>query len=481
MSRPQPYVALTVLLFLVAWTLVPSLLNSSLPLDVIESGSWGREHVLVSYKHPNLPGLLIEAMRLLTGQYGWPQYLLSALAGAATIWLVFLLGRSLFGATGGAAGALLLAGCYYFTWPIPEFNHNIAQLPLWAALCLLLWNAVEANRWWAWLLVGIVAALCLYAKLSGAALIVAGGLWILVDGPARARLWGPWPWLGLVLFVALAAPLAWLMSHGGDGLVSFIASSGANGSGALRFVGAQLAALVPLAIVLCIAIWLPRRREAGVELVGDKVRRVRVFLAIMIAVPLLSGIVAGATTGAQSMWGTPMLNLVGLAAVALWPSRFDAIALRRVARAAVVLVLIASGTYAARDIVTRNTAASPSRTQWPQTEIVDRFRAIWEHETDAPLRIVGGEDWLAGLVALGSEPRGSVYVKLDPTLSPWISQGRTEAEGMLVLWRGSETPDYAINLVAGHPHGVERFSWSDSPGAEPIEIGYVVVPPAKLR
>ena len=66
--------------------------------------------------------------------------------------------------------------------------------------------------WWA--LVGALAAGGLYAKLTTALLLVTLAAWILWDARARQCLATPGPWLGLAVFVALAAPLAlWLVAH----------------------------------------------------------------------------------------------------------------------------------------------------------------------------------------------------------------------------------------------------------------------------
>jgi hypothetical protein len=82
--------------------------------------------------------------------------------------LVFLLGKEAMGASRALAGTLLLTGVYYFSWPTPEFNQDVAQMPLWAGLALALWRATETDRWIWWLLLALFGAASLYAKLSSA-------------------------------------------------------------------------------------------------------------------------------------------------------------------------------------------------------------------------------------------------------------------------------------------------------------------------
>src|SRR5262245_19251235 len=92
-TRPERALWALIAAQIVTWTAAPALSHSAPPLDVIEMYVFGREHVVAVYKHPNLPGLVLEASRWLTGMVGWPAYLVSQLFIAATFWAVFELGR----------------------------------------------------------------------------------------------------------------------------------------------------------------------------------------------------------------------------------------------------------------------------------------------------------------------------------------------------------------------------------------------------
>ena len=79
----------------ILWFLAPLLSHSAPPLDVVEMYAWGREGVVATFKHPNLPGLVLEGIRVVTGQVFWPAFLVSQLFIAATYWAVFTLGKDL--------------------------------------------------------------------------------------------------------------------------------------------------------------------------------------------------------------------------------------------------------------------------------------------------------------------------------------------------------------------------------------------------
>ena len=70
---------------------------SAPPLDVVEMLVWGREGAVATYKHPNLPGLLLEAVRRLSFGAFWPAYALAQACVVASFITVYLLGRDLLG------------------------------------------------------------------------------------------------------------------------------------------------------------------------------------------------------------------------------------------------------------------------------------------------------------------------------------------------------------------------------------------------
>ncbi|MDB5846501.1 MAG: hypothetical protein JWP29_253, partial [Rhodoferax sp.] len=165
LSRHPGYVlALLCTMQIVFWTVLPALVDVAPPGDVVEGFMWGREWVLLTYKHPQLPGWLLETAHLLTGSFRWPQYLLSQLVVTSTFIFVYLLGRDILGHRRALAAVLLMPSIYFFGWPTPQFNHDYAQMPFWAAICWLLWRGTTRNGPGWWLALGLVAGVGIYAK-----------------------------------------------------------------------------------------------------------------------------------------------------------------------------------------------------------------------------------------------------------------------------------------------------------------------------
>jgi len=466
------------------WTLAPALSHNSPPLDVVEGYLWGQEWVVGTFKHPNMPGWVLETSRALTGQVGWPAYLASQLFVAATYLTVFMLGREMMDSRRALMGTLLLAGVFYFAWPTIEFNHNVAQMPFWSAIAWILWRLRMRPEIIWWVLLGFVGADSLYAKLSSSLMLMAAGAWILGDPALRRQLLRPGPWFGLLVFLIVGGPLLlWLVkSHFGPLLYAAERASGP-GVGVLTFLGAQgLACLGLLALTVVTGLAGPIG-ASGAAGPPPPPRIAIAFLAVITLVPMVIAMLLAATSGIglKSMWGTPMFDLAGLLTVAVASRRVTDRALLRLTIAVCVLLVVLPVGYAVDTRYESRFTGKPKRQNWPQVDIATRFDELWRANTGKPLRIVAGERWIAGLTALRPGPMPSILTDGDLRLSPWITADRLRNQGALVVWSmkaASDSPPEALaQLLDGHAKLTARFASPLFPDAQPILIGYAIVPP----
>ena len=460
------------------WTLAPALTHSAPPLDVVEMLVWGREGVVATYKHPNLPGLLLEAVRLAAFGALWPVYLFGQGCVAATFAAVYLLGRDLLGPGRALAGTLLLTGIFYYSWPTPEVNHNLLQMPLWAWTGLALWRAVQSGRILWWLLLGLFAGLSLWAKYSSGLLLLAAFVWLLADGRGRACLSRPGPWLALAVCALVAAPqVRFLIASDFLPLDYAAARAGSSRAGGpAAFLLAQLADHAVFALMaLGAGLFGAGAARAPAEESGA-----RRFLLILGIGPLLLTVLAAAAAGLglKDMWGMPMFNWSGLLLMALLPGRFDGRRLARLGAMAAGLLVLVPAAYAAAVQFGASISDKPVRVAWPQDAIAGRLLRGYVEETGAAPRIVAGHQWLAGLVALKAPGDPSVSINADARKSPWVSDRDIAERGALAVWRtGRKLPPAMAALAAGRPLRREVFRWSDSPTARPIRITWTVIPP----
>jgi hypothetical protein len=464
-AAPRPELLVTALALgqVVVWTLAPTLAHSGLPVDVLEGYAVGRYWLLGDLKHPSLPWWLLEASWIVTGAVGWPAYLLSAVSIAATYGLVFAIGRRLLDAERALAGTLLLTGVLYFSVVTPEFNHNVLQMPLWAAIILGLLTARSEGSIAAWIGLGLLGAIGLYAKLSTAILLVTAALFILADRDCRRQLAGPGPWLGFALFALLASPLVHWLLRTDFAAFDYAAARAAGSAGSAgAFLVKQVASslgLYALVIALCV------RRNIRERLDWPSWQRGRwtplQVLVFLHVTPLALAVVGALLTGngLKGSWGSAMLSLSGLLVVALAPRIIDAQGLRRLAAGAAVFILAVPALYAASVIRWDLIGSWPPRVAWHQRKIAERLEQIWLQRTGQPLRFVVGDVWTAGMVATFGRSRALPILDGNLALAPSVSIADLGREGALIVYGpGPIYPPQNLRwLVGERVDGLERF------------------------
>lgn len=485
-NRPERGLAALMALQAALWTLAPALTNTAPPLDVIESALWGREWVWATYKHPSLPGWALEGARMLAGDAQWPAYVLSQIAVCLTYWAVYRLGVDLFGATAerrgqALGGVLLLSSLYYMSLPTPEWNHNVPQLPLYALAIWMLWRATDRGSQTAWIAFGALCGLGLHVKYAFGVLFPAALVWMLMSGGWRLFLTRG-PWLGLGAFLLVAAPqAAWLIAHDFPPFDYAGRRMGqANASLPLKFLGAQILNHSAMIALAAIAGLIALRRSSGGGVSGPARRFLLVLGLGPVAVLTLTGLISGARL--KDMWGYPLFTLSGLLIIALCAAPPRMRALKRLALGAGALLVLAPIGHGAAALLGEAMRDKPLRTQWPQAEIAARMSALWREQTGAPLRIVAGDIWTAGLVAYSAPGAPSVFTGADPGKSPWITRDRLRREGALAVWASAgETPAAPppglAALIGEQALGAETFPWPRHPSRPPLILRYAILPP----
>ena len=520
--QPEVILAVFMALHLLVWTLVPALVHTGMPMDVVEGYVVGREWVIGTFKHPAMPSWLLEMSRLLFSATGWPAYLLSSICVIATYHTIYLLGRDMTDAPRGVAGALLLSGVLYFSWVSPEFNHNVLQMPFWAGIILALWRARQtgSNGWWA--MAGALAAGGIYAKFSTAVLLVVVAAYVLFDRKCRRAFAVGGPWIGLGVFFVLVTPLVnWLVDT--NFLLFEYAEARAVGGRAgnvVLFVWKQIASSAGLIALLLLAAarWPasftdksgadksgvddpvadksgagnsggPAARmttDAGRDASTDPADAAR-FIAVFYMGPIALIVFCAAASGVglKGAWGTSMLSLAGVAMILLADRLRIPLALQRISAGAFLLLAVIPLAYAASVTLSDRFSKSPPRVAWPQGEITARLQKIWWERTGQPLRIVAGDLWIGGMVAANAKDRPSLLIDGDLARSPWLDRAMLERYGALIVaWRRMPMPSLQefphVRVLA--EEGTEIFRINFGRQGRDLPVYYAIVPPGtKLK
>ncbi len=468
------------------WTLVPLSVHTSLPLDVVELTSLSQEWVLTTYKHPNLPGWLLDLAFMATNHIEIV-YLLSQLAIVSAYLAIFFLAKELLDERKAILATLLTSTIYYYHWATPEFNHNVLQIPLWAWCILSAWKAVTRNKTRWWITLGLTAGLMLNTKYSAGILLLFVFLWVFAEPKARCRLSTAGPWIALLTSLLILTPQAYFL-FAEDFLPIKYATERAKSGGlepAIIFLASQLIDHLFFFVLILIGGLIGRncltQRTANPETPNKG--RFLLFTAIApvvftAALPLIADI------GLKPMWGTPMFNLSAIVFLYWFGGRStDNGRFKRLIIASYALVCLVPALYLAVHLVQLNRGDAPLRTLWPQASISEDLRGEFQKETGNPLHLVLGHYWDAGLVA-GPSNEVRVLSDGDSVKSPWISQKLLDDQGYLIIWPSNKTPAASLDswINSAISHGLiirnREWPWTSQPNATPVKLSYIIVPPA---
>ena len=132
---------------LIIWTLVPSLTNKNLPLDVIEALAWGSNLDWGFNKHPPASAFFPQIFFQIFGSQDWAFYLLSQIFVLIAFYYVFKLSVDILGNSKiSLIPVLLLVSIYYYNFTTPEFNVNVCQLPFWSLVVYYSWKIYDEKE-----------------------------------------------------------------------------------------------------------------------------------------------------------------------------------------------------------------------------------------------------------------------------------------------------------------------------------------------
>jgi 4-amino-4-deoxy-L-arabinose transferase-like glycosyltransferase len=469
--KPQHLLSIFVIVQALVLGLVPALVSSAPTLDVAESLSWGQHWLIGTHKHPPMPAWLLALF-----QYVFPSpiagpFVLSQLAVATTYWLAYRTARQFFNEIEAAAATLLLAGSIYMTAASIEFNHNVLQLPFWAAAVLFYVKLrKEPHNVRSWLGLGLICGAGLYVKYSYLLLLLILLVMALADRTMRRCFRSPYPYLAAAVALVLLLPhLVWV-AHSDYAPLQYAAMRSASVHPLLPvagrfqplvFLGEQfIYNMGVLAIPVVARIGLLNSASGPAIDEGDR-RLIRVVTFAPVLATTAMFLAAG--RGANGMWATPMFTTLGLWVVAEFPRCWTMRDVWKLFIIGLAIVAIA-GAALAIDVQYLLRGIIEPR-MWPMREIAGKADGFWHAQSGKPLRIVGGDPWLADLVSAGDTERPFVLIENSFGLSPWLSPSDLRREGAVFLSYDPQSPITVCKPFAPY----QRMAISD-PRVPPIFI-----------
>ncbi len=474
-----------ILLHVAAWTLAPTLIRFTLPMDAMEGAIWGKQLAWGYDKNPFMNGWLTTLALKIDGHTGWGIYLFSQLAVAICFWATWQLGKKILPPVYALLAVLLLEGMQYYNFHAIDFNDNTLELATWALTILFFYQALRGNQLRDWLFTGFFAGLGMMTKYYIAMLLGPMALLLLVDPYGRTQFRKPGLYLGALIFLGIIAPhVIWLFSHDFVTLDYAIDRVTAPPSGynhlffPAQFAWQQFEVLLPSLLLLSI-LWIGKKPwRLQPSIVIDRFDKT--FLLLIGAGPFLLTVLLSAFTGIKlrAGWGQPLLSLWGIMLIAwlqpyLTPAKFY--------RFAVIVFGFMMLTVSAYCIALLR-ADEPSSANYPGKQIAAVLTQRWHEKYHTPLRYVAGSRWLAGNIAFYSSDRPQVLIDWNNRVSPWIDKQKLKQKGAIFVWDLSEDPKMSPAEVKKQfaqmtQPRLYQFAWLRNKNMTPVKMLVSFLPP----
>jgi 4-amino-4-deoxy-L-arabinose transferase-like glycosyltransferase len=383
---------------LIVWTLIPTLTNNNLSLDVIEALAWGSNLDWGFNKHPPGSAFFPEMMFQIFGAQDWAYYLLSQIFVVIAFIVVFKFSEEFFkDKTLSLISVLLLEGILFYNFTTPEFNVNVCQLPFWALCVYYSWKLFDkqqvAFRDCFWL--GVFAAIGFLSKYLFIYLLIAINLlFFYVIFIKKYKKFDFKYLVSLEVFIVLLIPhLVWLTDNDYITITYGLARTGLENSSLLDhiiypliFLSKQAGILVPFFVM---SFFLIQKFRFKTSLKDKKL----LFLIFINLIPIGLMFLTSMLTGSKirTMWMTPFYLYFGVLIVYIFQAQINLKKLNSFISAFIILFIFSPFVYAYISIT-----ETDKRTDYLGKEISIKVQYVWNENYKEPINIVLGDEWAAG-------------------------------------------------------------------------------------
>ena len=394
---------------LIIWTIVPSLTNKNLPLDIIEALAWGSNLDWGFNKHPPMSAFFPEVFFKIFGAQDWAYYLLSQIFILIAFYFVFKLAFEVLGNIKlSLISVLLLESIYFYNFTTPEFNVNVCQLPFWSLVVYYTWKIYETKeiKFSDCFLMGLFAALGFLSKYLFIYLLVAINLlFIYLIFIKKIKKFDFKYLITIEVFLVLLVPhLIWLFNNDFVTIYYGLKRTGLEVAGILDhikfpiiFLGKQLGILIPFFFLIFL---LVKKIKFKIDL-KDKKFLFLLFINILpIALMFFTSVITGSKI--RTMWMTPFYLFFGVLFVYIFQSQININKINSFLYGFIFLFFLSPILYSYESI-----SKIDKRTDYPGREIAAKVQIVWDQDFDKDIEFVTGNEWNAGNLSyhLKSRPK----------------------------------------------------------------------------
>ncbi len=387
-----------VLSHLLIWTIVPTITNKNLPLDVIEALAWGSNLDWGFNKHPPGSAFFPEIFFQIFGAQDWAYYFLSSLFVVISFYFVFKVADEIFSSKLlSLFSVLILEAIYFYNFTTPEFNVNVCQLPFWSLVVYFSWKiySLKEIKLLDCFLIGLVSAIGFLSKYLFVYLLASIFLFfmylILIK---KDRKFDFKYFITLEVFVILLIPhLIWLYDNDFITLFYGLKRTGLEEPSLVNhfeqpilFLLKQVGTLIPFFFL----VWLLIKKIKFKFNVKDKKL---LFLLTINILPIFLIFITSVVTGSKirTMWMTPFYLYFGVLFIYILKSQINVKRTNSFLSGFLFLFFLSPTIYSYVSI-----SQTDKRTDYPGKEIASKVQLIWNKDFNGEIQFVTGDEWKAG-------------------------------------------------------------------------------------
>ena len=386
-----------VLSHLLIWTVVPTITNKNLPLDVIEALAWGSNLDWGFNKHPPGSAFFPEIFFQIFGAQDWAYYFLSSLFVVISFYFVFKVADEILSSKLlSLFSVLILEAIYFYNFTTPEFNVNVCQLPFWSLVVYFSWKIYSSKE--------IKLSDCFFIGLFGAIGFLSKYLFVYLLASIfllfmylilikKDRKFDFKYFITLEVFVILLIPhFIWLYGNDYITILYGLKRTGLEPSlinhfeQPILFLFKQIGTLLPFFFL----IWLLVKKIQFKFNVKDKKL---LFLLVINLLPIFLILITSAIMGSKirTMWMTPFYLYFGVLFIYLLKSQINVKKINSFLYGFLFLFFLSPIIYSYVSI-----SQTDKRTDYPGKEIASKVQLIWSKDFNGEIQFVTGDEWKAG-------------------------------------------------------------------------------------
>ena len=400
------YIFITTHLFV--WTLVPTITNNNLPLDIIEALAWGSNLDWGFNKHPPGSAFFPELFYQIFGSQDWAYYFLSQIFVVISFFVVFKFAEEIFkNKILSLISILLLEGIYFYNYTTPEFNVNVCQLPFWSLTVYFSWKILNQKKIDIkdCILLGIFAAIGFLSKYLFVYLLVAIDFsFFYIIFVKKEKKFDYKYLISFVVFLVLLVPhLIWLIDNDYITITYGLGRAGLENSNFLNhltfpliFVVKQIGILLPFLIM---SFFLITKFKFKINLKDRKLLFLIFTNLVPIGLMFLTSMILGAKI--KTMWMVPFYLFIGVLIVYVFQAQINFKKLNSFFTVFLILFIFSPFAYAYVSL-----SKTDKRTDYPGKEIAQKIQLEWNQNFKDSINVVLGNEWDAGNLSyhLNSRP-----------------------------------------------------------------------------